>query len=196
MVHLTNTTRQQLRARLAQLIKQRALRFGQFTLASGQKSSYYIDGKQISLSGESLHLLAQLILDQLPAEVEAVGGMSIGADPIAGAVAALAAEAGRSLDAFIVRKERKQRGTQQQVEGPLAEGATVAVIEDVITTGGSTLRVIEALQRERSAQIIKVIAMVDRLQGAGENLAAAGYELTAIFDITDLGVKLPSPPDA
>jgi len=186
---LSQPTAQQLRHRLAELIKERALRFGEFTLASGQKSNYYIDGKQISLNGEGLHLLATLILDELPEEVEAVGGMSIGADPIGGAVAVLAAAAGRPLDAFIVRKERKERGTQQQVEGPLREGAVVAVIEDVITTGGSTLKAIEALQRERGARIIKVIAMVDRLQGARENLAAAGYELTALFDITELGVR-------
>ena len=195
MMHLNEATRQQLRARLAHLIKQRALRFGDFTLASGQKSNYYIDGKQISLSGEGLYVLARLILDQLPHQVEAVGGMSIGADPITGAVATLAAAAGRPLDAFIVRKERKERGTQQQVEGPVSEGAAVAVIEDVITTGGSTLRAIEALQQERSARIVKVIVMVDRLQGARENLAAAGYELAAIFDITELGVKPAPAPD-
>lgn len=189
---MSTPTREQLRGRLAELIQERALRFGEFTLASGQKSNYYIDGKQISLSGEGLHLLATLILSELPAEVESVGGMSIGADPIAGAVAALAAAQGRSLDAFIVRKERKSRGTQQQVEGPLQDGAAVAVLEDVITTGGSTLQAIAALQRERAARIVKVIAMVDRLQGGRENLAAAGYELTALFDITELGVK-PAP---
>ncbi len=188
---MSQLNREQSRSRLAELIKQRALRFGEFTLVSGQTSNYYIDGKQISLSGEGLHLLATLILDQLPEDVEAVGGMSIGADPIAGAVAGLAAASGRPLDAFLVRKERKGRGTQQQVEGPLREGAAVAVIEDVITTGGSTLKAIEAVQRERAARVIKVIAMVDRLQGGRENLAAAGYELTALFDITELGVKPP-----
>jgi len=192
---LSESSRQQLRGRLAELIKERALRFGEFSLASGQKSTYYIDGKQISLSGEGLHLLATLILGELPPEVAAVGGMSIGADPIAGAVVALAAGEGRALDAFIVRKERKGRGTQQQVEGPLDEGAAVVVIEDVITTGGSTLRAIEAVERERAAQIVKVIAMVDRLQGGRENLAAAGHELTALFDITELGVKPESRPN-
>lgn len=192
---MNQLNRQQRRERLAELIKERALRFGHFTLASGQTSNYYIDGKQISLSGEGLHLLASLILDELAQEVEAVGGMSIGADPIAGAVAALAAAQGRGLDAFIVRKERKGRGTQQQVEGPLREGAPVAVLEDVITTGGSTLKAIEALQRERSAQVVQVLAMVDRLQGGRENLAAAGFELTALFDVAELGVKPTQNPD-
>jgi len=176
------------RRRLAQLIKDRALRFGEFTLASGQKSSYYIDGKQISLAGEGLHLLANQILEHLPPEVEAVGGMAIGADPIAGAVVALAAGRGRNLDAFIVRKQPKERGTRRQVEGPLQAGARVAVLEDVITTGGSTLRAIEVLRRECDAQVVCVITMVDRLQGARENLAAQGFELTALFDITELGV--------
>ncbi len=181
------------RFRLAQLIKDRALRFGEFTLASGQKSSYYIDGKQVSLAGEGLYLLASQILEHLPPEVEAVGGMAIGADPIAGAVIALAASRGRDLDAFIVRKQPKERGTRQQVEGPLPSGACVAVLEDVITTGGSTLRAIEALERECDAQVVCVITMVDRLQGARTNLAAEGYELTAIFDITELGVTPENP---
>ena len=176
------------RDRLAELIKQRALRFGEFSLASGQTSSYYIDGKQISLHGEGLYLLASLILDDLAPQVEAVGGMTLGADPIAGAVAALAAERGRDLAAFIVRKERKERGTRQQVEGPLHPGVRVAVLEDVMTTGGSALRAIEALQREYQADIVQVIVMVDRLQGGRENLAAAGFALTALFDVTDLGV--------
>ena len=186
--------REQMRGRLPEGIKERALRFGEFTLASGQTSNYYIDGKQVSLSGEGLYLLALLILDELPEEVEAVGGMSIGADPIAGAVAALAAAQGRALDAFIVRKERKDRGTGQQVEGPLRSGALVTMLEDVVTTAGSTLQAIAAVQRERSAEVVKVIVMVDRLQGARGNLAAAGFELTALFDVGELGVK-PAPND-
>jgi len=183
------------RRRLAQLIKDRALRFGEFTLASGQKSSYYIDGKQISLDGEGLYLLATQILEHLPPEVEAVGGMAIGADPIAGAVVALAAARGWDIDAFIVRKEPKERGTRQQVEGPLEQGVRVAVLEDVITTGGSTLRAIGALQREYNAQVVRVITMVDRLQGARENLATHGFELTALFDITELGVTPSEDPE-
>ena len=183
-----NSQTEEQRAELAQLIKRRALKFGDFKLASGQRSSYYIDGKQVSLNGEGLYLLASLILDSLPPEVEAVGGMAIGADPIAGAVVAVAAGRGRKLDAFIVRKDRKQRGTQQQVEGPLRPGVRVAVLEDVITTGGSTLRAIEALQREYDAEVVTVIVMVDRLQGGRANLAAVGFELTALFDVAELGV--------
>jgi len=180
------------RDRLRQLILERSLQFGDFTLASGQKSTYFIDGKQVTLLGEGLCLLARMLLDVLDARAEAVGGMSIGADPIAGAVIALAYERGRELTGFLVRKERKDHGTGKQVEGPLWPGVRVALLEDVITTGGSTLQAIEALQREFAAEVVQVLVMVDRLQGARENLAARGYPLTALYEITDFGIDRPS----
>lgn len=181
----------QCRARLAELIKQHALRFGDFTLASGQKSSYFIDGKLVTLQSEGAYCLARCVLDLLEgSDVAAVGGMTIGADPIAGAVAAVAGSQGRPLLAFLVRKEQKDHGTRKQVEGPLPEGLTVAMLEDVITTGGSTLQAIEAIEREKQAKVARVITMVDRLQGARENLAARGYALDAIFTIEELGVKV------
>lgn len=181
---------QDVRQRLRQFIIERAVKFGDFVLASGQRSSYYIDGKQVTLHGPSLVLLARLMLDEISdLTPDAVGGMSIGADPIAGAMAAIAATEGRQLDAFIVRKEAKQRGTRRQVEGPISSGARVVVIEDVITTGGSSMAAIEALRREVDAQILCVLAMVDRLQGARENLSAAGYQLRSLFTIHDLGIE-------
>ena len=179
------------RDRLRQLIHDRALRFGDFTLASGQKSTYFIDGKQVSLLGAGANLLAKAILAILDPSVEAVGGMTIGADPIAGAVIALAAEQGRDLTGFLVRKERKDHGTGKQVEGPLWEGVRVAMLEDTITTGGSTLQAIEAVEREYQAQVVEVVTMVDRLQGARENLAEGGYALTALFEITEFGIERP-----
>ena len=179
------------RSRLAELIKERALQFGEFTLASGQKSSYYIDGKQVTLDAEGVYCLARCILDMIQdTDIEAAGGMTLGADPIAGAVAAVAGSLGKKLSAFLVRKEQKERGTRQQVEGPVGEGVKVAVLEDVVTTAGSTLKAIEALKREKQAQVVKVIAMVDRLQGGRENLAREGYELEAIFTIEELGVTV------
>jgi orotate phosphoribosyltransferase len=181
----------QYRTRLAELIRERALRFGDFLLASGQRSSYFIDGKAVTMCAEGAYLLARLILRELEGlGVEAVGGMAIGADPIAGAVAAVSFAQGQPLDAFIVRKERKERGMGDQVAGPVREGARVAMVEDTITTGGSTLKAIEALREERNAEIAAVIVMVDRLQGARENLASANYELRAIFDVRELGVRM------
>jgi len=179
------------RLRLAELIQEHALKLGDFTLASGQKSTYFIDGKLVTLQSEGAYCLARCILDMIEgSEVEAVGGMSLGADPIAGAVAALAGAEGKSLLAFLVRKEQKDHGTRKQVEGPLPEGAKVIMLEDVVTTGGSTLDAIEAMEREKKAQVLGVVAMVDRLQGARENLAAKGYELQSVFTIAELGVKV------
>ena len=179
----------ELRARLRELIIERALQFGEFRLASGQTSNYYIDGKQITLMGEGLYCLARVILDELDGEeVDAVGGMTIGADPIAAAVSSLSVCHGRTMDAFLVRKERKDRGTQQRVEGPLHEGQRVVILEDVITTGGSSLGAIKAVEEERKVEVVHVIAMVDRLQGGREALTEAGYEFTALFTIEDLGV--------
>jgi orotate phosphoribosyltransferase len=187
----SNATVAQCRARLAELIKEHALKLGDFTLASGQKSTYFIDGKLVTLQSEGAYCLARCILDMIAdSDVEAVGGMSLGADPIAGAVAALAGADGKHLLAFLVRKEQKDHGTRKQVEGPLPEGAKVIMLEDVVTTGGSTLDAIAAMEREKHAQVLGVIAMVDRLQGARENLAAKGYDLRSVFTITELGVKL------
>jgi len=183
-------TAEQCKQRLKQLIIEKALRFGDFTLASGQKSSYYIDGRQVTLDGEGAYCLARCLLELLKDEdVEAVGGMAIGADPISGATSAVAASMGRKLDAFMVRKEPKDHGTGQQVEGPLAQGARVAMLEDTVTTGGSTLRAIAAVERERNAQVVIVLAMVDRQQGAAQAFEDAGYRFKPIFTVEELGVR-------
>ena len=180
-----------LRLRLRELLVERAIRYGHFVLASGQTSSYYVDKTQITLMGEGLYCLGRIILDQIEGmEVQAVGGMTIGADPIAGAVSALGIAHGQHIDAFIVRKERKERGTQQRVEGPLPQGARVVVLEDVITTGGSAIDAIKAVEEERDAEVVQVLSMVDRLQGGREAIVEAGYDFTALFTVEDLGVKV------
>ena len=126
------------RARLIELFRQHALKFGDFTLASGQKSSYYLDGRLITLHAEGLRLIAEGILERLEGiEFAAVGGMSIGADPIVGGVLTVAAERRRPLVGFLVRKQAKEHGTKRAVEGSGRAGSTVVIVEDVITTGGS-----------------------------------------------------------
>lgn len=179
------------RARLAEIIKTRCLSFGEFRLASGQTSNYFIDGKQATLDAEGAFCLAQLILDEIAADnITAVGGMTLGADPIVGAVITVAGSRGIPLRGFIVRKERKDRGMGDQIAGPLNDGDRVVLVEDTVTTGGMTLKAIEAVERERNVEIVKVIAMVDRLQGARENIEAEGFDLVSLFTVEELGVQL------
>lgn len=180
-----------LRSRLRDLLIERAIQHGHFVLASGQTSNYYVDKTQITLMGEGLYCLARVILDQIEGmDVQAVGGMTVGADPIAGAVSALGICHGQRLDAFIVRKERKERGTRQRVEGPISEGARVVVLEDVVTTGGSALEAVEAIEEECKAEVVQVLAMVDRLQGGREAIVEAGHDFTTLFTVEDLGVSV------
>ncbi len=132
------------RQRLIELFRQHALQFGEFQLASGRKSTYYLDGRLITLHAEGLRLIAEGVLETL-ADVDfaAVGGMSIGADPIVGGVLAVAAQRGRSLVGFLVRKEVKEHGTKRTVEGPVQPGSKVVIVDDVMTTGGSSLQAID-----------------------------------------------------
>jgi orotate phosphoribosyltransferase len=190
-VTLATAAPRELREHLARILQERAIAHGEFTLASGQKSTYFIDGKQATLDAEGVYCLARLILDEIAGdEVDAVGGMTLGADPIVGGTLAVAASLGRPLRGFIVRKERKERGMGDQVAGPLGEAERVVMLEDVVTTGGMTLKAIEAVEAEKGARVVKVVAMVDRLQGARAALEGAGYPLAAIFTIAELGVKV------
>ena len=146
------------RQALIDLVRERALKFGDFTLASGQKSSYYLDGKQVTLHSQGLRLIAQGLLELLDTvPFDAIGGMSIGADPIIGAVLAVAAEQGRDLTGFLVRKEAKGHGLKRYLEGPVQPGAKVVIVDDVITTGGSSILAIERAQ-EFGVQVVHVVA--------------------------------------
>jgi orotate phosphoribosyltransferase len=188
---LTTLTAAQCKQRLKELIISKALSFGDFTLASGRKSSYYIDCRPVTLDGAGAYLLARCLLELLKEEdIEAIGGMAIGADPISAATSAIAASMGRKLDAFIVRKQAKDHGTGRQVEGPLCQGARVAMVEDTVTTGGSTLTAIAAVQRERNAEVVMILVMVDRQEGAREAFEEAGYRFVSLFTVEELGVKL------
>lgn len=177
------------RKRLLEILKRDAFKTGEFTLASGAKSSYYIDGRLLTLSSDGAHVLARVILAMIEGErIDAVGGMTMGADPIIGAVIAIADAQGRKLKGFICRKEAKTHGTGKLIEGNLAAGDNVLMVEDVITTGGSTLRAIDAVE-QLGGKVRRVIAIVDRLSGGGEEFAQRGYNFTPIFTIRDLGVK-------
>src|SRR5207249_2676382 len=173
------------RQELIEHIRAKALRLGDFTLASGRKSTYYLDGKQVTLDAHGAKLVAegmlQVLGDVLPA---AVGGMSIGADPIVGAVVTLAGVRGRPLKGFLVRKEPKGHGTQRYIEGPVQPGDTVAIVEDVVTTGGSSLSAIERAE-EFGLKVVQVLAIVDRLEGGAAAFAQRGYPFASLLTIRD-----------
>jgi orotate phosphoribosyltransferase len=171
---------------LKKILVQTALKKGDFTLASGQKSNYYINGKLCSLDSRGAYLMGRILLAMIGDDVpDAVGGLSIGADPIVGAMLTLAGLEDLELKGFIVRKEQKGHGTKSLVEGPLNKGGRVVIIEDVITTGGSSLKAIKAVE-DLGCVVTKVIAVVDREQGAKENLSKEGYRFESIFTAQEL----------
>jgi len=182
------------RQALIEHIRAKALKFGDFTLASGRKSTYYLDGKQVTLDAQGARLIAEGMLELLAGELTggklpaAVGGMSIGADPIVGAVIALAGVRGLPLKGFMVRKEPKGHGTQRFIEGPVQPGEHVAIVEDVVTTGGSSLTAIERAE-EFGLKVVGVLAIVDRLEGGAEAFAERGYAFASLLTIRELGVS-------
>lgn len=176
---------------LVNLFQKRALKFGDFTLASGKKATYYLDGKQITLQSQGLRLVAEGLLDLLEGvEFTAIGGMSIGADPIIGAVLAVAAERGRELQGFLIRKESKGHGTNKYVEGPVEPGARVVIVDDVVTTGGSSLLAVDRIE-EFGCKVVQVVGIVDRMEGGAENFAARDLPFAALLTIEDFGITPP-----
>ena len=179
---------------LKKIILDRSLKFGEFILASGKKASYYLDGKQTTLDAKGLTLVGEGILELLLADgklPDAVGGMSIGADPITAAILTVAGIRGLELRGFLVRKESKGHGTNKFVEGPVKAGDTVVVVEDVVTTGGSSLKAIERLE-EAGIKVEGVIAIVDRMEGGAEAFQSRGYTLRSLLTIKDFGIDPPS----
>jgi len=174
------------RDELLELLMEKSFRRGEFTLTSGAKSNYYINGKMTSLDSRGAYLAARIFLAMISDDVpDAIGGLTLGADPIIGSMLSLAGMEDLPLKGFLVRKEAKGHGTRSLVEGPLAEGDRVVIIEDVITTGGSSKRAIEAA-RALGAKVSRVLAIVDRQQGGGENLKELGIRLESIFTIDEL----------
>ncbi len=178
---------------LIALFRQKALKFGSFTLASGKQARYYLDGKQVTLDPEGAKLVGEGILDilsqdRLPA---AVGGMSIGADPITAAVVTMSAVRGTPVRGFMIRKEAKGHGTNQFVEGPVAPGEEVAIVEDVVTTGGSSLAAIERAEAF-GLKVVRIVGIVDRMEGGAKAFAQRGYPFVSLVSIRDFGIEPPA----
>ena len=175
-----------LRDELLQHLLAHSFRTGEFTLASGRKSNYYINGKMTTLDARGAYLVARTLLAMIADDVpDAVGGLTVGADPIVGAMIALAGLEDLPLKGFIVRKEAKGHGTQSLIEGSLAAGERVVIIEDVVTTGGSALQAIAAV-KAAGCDVRKVLAMVDREEGGRDALKKEGYALETVFTAREL----------
>jgi orotate phosphoribosyltransferase len=177
------------KAALMDLVRQLALQVGQFKLASGKLSSYYLDCRKVTLDSAGANLIADGMLELMGSQLpDAVGGMAIGADPITAAIVTVAGRSGKRLRGFIVRKEAKQHGTGRDVEGPVHSGDSVIIVEDVVTTGGSSLAAIEKAEAH-GLKIRGVMAIIDRLEGGRETLAARGYSLQTLLTIRDFGLS-------
>ena len=177
------------REQLIDYISAEAVFHGDFTLTSGKKATYYVDMRTVSLDHRVAPLIGQVMLDLIAdiPDISAVGGLTMGADPIAAAIVHQGAARGLAYDAFVVRKEPKDHGRGKQVEGPNLEGKRVVVLEDTSTTGGSPLKAAQALERV-GATVAAVAVVVDRATGAREALEAAGYPYYAALSLSDLGL--------
>lgn len=178
--------------RLVAMLAERSARRGQFTLASGRQSTFYIDARLTTMSPDGLALIGPVALDAIARagwEIDSVGGLTLGADPVSYAIAYASALAGRPVRAFTVRKEAKVHGTGKLVEGPFREGDRVVAIEDTITTGGSALRAVEAI-RNAGGTVVGVLALVDREEGGRETLEAAGLQVVSLATATEIIARM------
>ncbi len=176
------------RARLLEIFKARAVSFGRFKLASGKESTFYINSKKAIFNSEAVWLLGDLLWDLTKdLNIQAIGGLEIGAIPMATAAVQRYHQEGRSLEGFFVRKQAKAHGSQDRIEGALLSGWRVAMVDDVFTQGNSVLQAIEAVERA-GATVVTAICIVDRLEGAREKLAEK-YAYRAIHTIRDLGIE-------
>lgn len=175
------------RARLLELFKIRAISFGRFTLASGKESTYYINSKKVLFNAEAVWLLGEMLWDLTKdLNIQAIGGLEVGAIPMATAACLHYHSHGRPLEGFFVRKQAKDHGSQQRVEGVVQAGYRVAVIDDVFTQGTSVLQAISEVER-LGAEVVAVSCIVDRLEGARERLASR-YNYLPMFTIRDFGI--------
>jgi len=177
------------RRALVDLIAAEAVFHGDFTLSSGKKATYYVDMRKLTLDHRAAPAIGRLVLDAVrDLNVDAVGGLTLGADPIANAVLHASVAAGTPVDAFVVRKEPKDHGRGRQIEGAEVTGKRVVIVEDTSTTGGSPLKAAEVVAAA-GAEIVAVVTVVDRKTGAQAAVEAAGYEWRSIIDLDDLGLQ-------
>ncbi len=178
---------------LIALVKELAVVRGEVTLASGRIADYYVDMRRVTLDGAAAPLVGR-VMRALVADwdFDAVGGLTLGADPVAVAMLHAAAAAGDRLDAFVVRKAQKEHGLQRQIEGSPVQGRRVLAVEDTSTTGGSVLTAVEALRRA-GAEVVGVAVIVDRDTGARERVEAAGLSYRYAIDAVDLGLAEATP---
>ena len=176
------------RERLLELIKAKAVVHGQVTLSSGREADYYVDLRRITLDGEAAPLVGQ-VMNELTKNLDfqAVGGLTLGADPVATAMLHASAAAGRQLDAFVVRKSGKAHGLQQRIEGPSIRGRRVLIVEDTTTTGASPMAAVAAARQE-GAEVVAVATIADRATGARQRLEAAGLTYVTAYSLQELGL--------
>lgn len=171
------------------LFCQLAYQEGDFVLSSGQRSSYYINGKQVTLHPQGALAIGRLLLSQLPRNTQAVAGLTLGADPIVSAVSVVSAYENRPLPALIIRKEAKGHGTRAYIEGPtLPDNAEIVVLEDVVTTGQSAMKAVERL-RQAGYKVNEVMALVDRQQGGAQLYQSAGLQFQSVFSIEEIQAR-------
>jgi len=171
---------------LLTLLAKKAYKFGDFSLASGKKSSHYVNCKPVSLSGEGLLSISSLFLKQIGKNDSGVAGLTLGADPLVSGVVMLATQSGINLSGLIVRKEAKGHGTGAWLEGPLPpKGSVITVLEDVVTTGGSSLKAVEKLRTE-GYLVNQVLAIVDREEGGENAMKTAGLDLNSLFSLKEI----------
>ncbi len=176
------------RQMLIGLIQEEAVFHGDFTLSSGKKATYYVDMRKLTLDHRAAPAIGRLVLDIIrDLSVDAVGGLTLGADPIANAVLHASVQAGTPVDAFVVRKEPKDHGRGRQIEGAEVAGKRVVVVEDTSTTGQSPLKAAE-VARAAGADVVAVVTVVDRKTGAQAAVEEAGYTWRSIIDLADLGL--------
>lgn len=164
-----------------------ALLFGDFTLSSGEKSDHYFECKKLTLSPEGAYMIGKAVLEELKGvDIDAIGGLVIGAIPIITAVALVSYQEGRPIPSFIVREQAKEHGTRRKIEGHLKEGSRVAIVDDVITQGNSVMKAIAAVEAI-NCKVVKVIAIVDRHEGGSELLRSKGYDFSELINLEPSG---------